>query len=205
MTTHRMLAFAVLALVAAGCAAPQTRAVVAPLEVDPLLVDRPPAPGMLKGEPKEAPKTVQMVTAPATLVVSRSATPAAKTPARLADKVRAPSPHAQNDAAPAAKTLEPALDIASLKIRLRDTKAIGVMTKLALKNQVDDLMQRFRAHYQGDQNLNVTTLRPSYDMLVLKVLAVVQDGDPALAHTIAASREAIWAILADRDKFNAIA
>jgi hypothetical protein len=30
---------------------------------------------------------------------------------------------------------------------------------------------------------------------------VLQDGDPALAHAINASREAIWGILSDRDKF----
>ena len=39
-------------------------------------------------------------------------------------------------------------------------------------------------------------------MLVLKVLSIVQDGDPSLGVTIARSREAIWDILADPEKFN---
>ena len=38
-------------------------------------------------------------------------------------------------------------------------------------------------------------------MLVLKVLALVQDSDPPLARTISGSREAIWGILADPEKF----
>src|SRR5262249_7854586 len=43
-------------------------------------------------------------------------------------------------ATPAAATL----DLRSLEQRLRDTTAIGVFTKLSLKNQVDDLLREFR-------------------------------------------------------------
>ncbi len=96
------------------------------------------------------------------------------------------------------------LDVAALKARLRDTSAIGLFTKLALKNQVDDLLQRFRAHYQGGQGTSVATLRPSYDLLLLKVLALLHDSDPPLARTISGSREAIWAILADPEKFKSV-
>jgi hypothetical protein len=45
-------------------------------------------------------------------------------------------------------------------------------------------------------------LRQKYDLLLLKVLSVLQDGDPALASAISASREAIWGILADPQKFS---
>jgi hypothetical protein len=44
-------------------------------------------------------------------------------------------------------------------------------------------------------------LRQPYDTLILKVLALLQDKDPALAKAIASSREAIWGILTDREKF----
>lgn len=96
---------------------------------------------------------------------------------------------------------DPALDVEALKARLRDTHAIGVFTRLALRNQVDDLLDQFRAHHQSGQKADVTSLRKPYDMLVLKVLAVVQDGDPPLARAIAGSCEAIWSILADPDQF----
>lgn len=99
----------------------------------------------------------------------------------------------------------PTLDVAGLTARLRGTSAIGIFTKLALKNQMDDLLQQVRAQHQGGGASGVKTLRQPYDMLVLKVLAVLQDDDPSLAQTISGSREAIWAILADPVKFNALA
>ena len=95
------------------------------------------------------------------------------------------------------------LDVAALTARLRDTKAIGTFTKLALKNQVDDLLKQFRTHYQSGKT-GIESLRQPYNMLILKVLSLLQDSDPALARTISASREAIWSILADREKFNAL-
>jgi hypothetical protein len=100
---------------------------------------------------------------------------------------------------------EPPLDIAALSARLRSTSAIGIFTKLALKNQMDDLLQQVRGVHQSGRTGGVGALRQPYDMLVLKVLAAVQDGDPPLARTISGSREAIWNILADPEKFNAIA
>jgi len=96
---------------------------------------------------------------------------------------------------------EAPLDVDALKTRLRDTDAIGVFTKIALKNQVDDLLEQFRAQHIDGQSNGVAALRQPYDLLVLKVLALIQDADPTLARTVAASREAIWAILADRETF----
>jgi len=104
---------------------------------------------------------------------------------------------------PVAKTAEPTLDLAALKTRLRDTTAIGIFTKLALKNQMDDLLNKFRSYYENGQKTNVSLLRQPYNDLVAKLLALVQDGDPSLARTIAGSRDAIWGILADAEKFKA--
>lgn len=105
---------------------------------------------------------------------------------------------------PVASKQEAQLDLTSLIARLRETDAIGVMTKLALKNQVDDLLKKFRLHYQGAQKSSVAELRQPYNMLVLKVLSLVQDKDPSLARSLSSSREAIWGILADRDRFKSI-
>ena len=105
---------------------------------------------------------------------------------------------------PVATAPAPQLDVTTLIARLRETDAIGVMTKLALKNQVDDLLKKFRLHYQGAQKASLAELRQPYNMLVLKVLSLVQDKDPSLAQSISSSREAIWGMLTDRDKFNSI-
>jgi hypothetical protein len=96
----------------------------------------------------------------------------------------------------------PPLDLAGLESRLRATKAIGVMTKLALKNQVDDLLDSFRSHYRGRSKTPLPELRAAYDRLLMKVLSLLQDGDPALAKKIVSSREAIWGILSDPKKFS---
>jgi hypothetical protein len=94
----------------------------------------------------------------------------------------------------------PTLDLDALKARLKATKAIGVFTKISLKSKVDDLMKQFRDHYQGDKP-PIAELRQSYDLLMMKVLSLLQDSDQPLASAVVSSREAIWALLADEKKF----
>jgi hypothetical protein len=96
------------------------------------------------------------------------------------------------------------LDLASLEQRLRDTHAIGVFAKLSLKNQVDDLLDEFRSFYRGQVKIPLNTLRQRYDLLLMKVLTLLQDSDAALAAAIASSREAIWDVLKDPKKFSQI-
>ena len=144
--------------------------------------------------------------APAVKAIAPAAKAPAKTaaaPALVEEPRKIEAPVAATNAA-ITKAPEPTLDLAGLTARLRDTSAVGVFTKLALKNQVDDLLKQFRAYHQGTQKSGIASLRPPYDMLVLKVLAVVQDGDPSLARALSGSREAIWGILADREKFKLI-
>jgi hypothetical protein len=98
----------------------------------------------------------------------------------------------------------PTLNLTDLEQRLRDTRAIGMFTKLSLKNQVDDLLNAFRQLYRGPNKHPTPELRQRYDGLLLKVLTLLQDGDPPLAAAIASSREAIWGILSDPEKFSRI-
>jgi hypothetical protein len=115
---------------------------------------------------------------------------------------RAPvsSPPAPSAVKPEPPAKAPALDFAALETRLRGTKAIGVLTKLALKNQIDDLLGQFKQFHQG-RGPAVGALRERYDLLLLKVLSLLQNDDAALARDVSASREAIWAILVDPAKF----
>lgn len=131
----------------------------------------------------------------------KSASPAAKA-STAAVKAPVAKPGKKESTAPdVAKKSSPTLDLTSLEQRLKDTEAIGILTKIALKNQVDDLLDQFRAYYQGKLKTTLAELRRPYDLLVLKVLSLLQDSDPSLASAIVASREAIWVILADRAKF----
>jgi hypothetical protein len=102
----------------------------------------------------------------------------------------------------AAKPAAAPLDFKALETRLRQTKAIGVLTKLSLKNQVEDLLGRVRAYHERQGAATLAELRRNYDMLLLKVLSLLQDADPALARDIVKSRAAMWSVLEDPRKFN---
>ncbi len=133
--------------------------------------------------------------------------PAAKTPtqARATPAPTDPAPKMESRAPrPEKPPAPPPLDLTSLEKRLRETDAIGVFTKLTLKNQVDDLLGRFRAHYEGKTKTSLPELRQPFDLLILKVLSLIQDRDSSLASAILASREAMWSILSNPAKFHSL-
>jgi hypothetical protein len=164
---------------------------VARAEPSPSATERPALPASeTKGANAEAPAVKAPAKAAAQTGLQATRKGAAQEPAK---KEAVPEPAKQK--------AEPPLDLASLETRLKETKAIGVMTKIALKNQVDDLLNQFRAFYAGKLKMTLAELRRPYDLLVLKVLSLLQDSDPSLAAAIVASREAIWGILSDPVKF----
>jgi hypothetical protein len=145
--------------------------------------------------------------AAAPAATTRPAPPAsvvkAKPPAP-AKAAAAPTPAAAARPAQEQRPAAPTLDLTALEQRLRETRAIGLFTKLSIKNQVDDLLDEFRAHHRGQSSTPLTTLRQRYDLLLMKVLTLLQDGDPPLASAIGSSREAIWGLLNDPAKLTSI-
>lgn len=93
------------------------------------------------------------------------------------------------------------LELESLKRRLRETPAIGFFTKLALKNQLDDLLEAFRSYHAGDNAISLPQLCERFNLLFLKILTLLQDDDVALAQDFAASRYALWDLLSDPQQF----
>ena len=154
--------------------------------------------------PKHAASAAATVPTPEpTHKASTPAAPPAKPQPKVASAAPAPAPAAKPPApAPAAaKPPAPApLDLKALEERLKETNAIGLLTKLSLKNQVDDLVGEFRAYHKGARPPTLSQLRPAFDLLLMKVLSLLQDRDPALAHDVSASRDAIWSVLADPRK-----
>jgi hypothetical protein len=161
--------------------------------------------GITAGEPASGSATLSTV-APTGQTAGKTALLVAKAPAKIPATPAAVAQPLKKEGIPPdiARPKAPPLDLASLKQRLKDTKAIGVLITITLKNQVDDLLNQFRAFYQGKLKTTLAELRRPYDLLVLKVLSLLQDSDPALASAIVASREAIWGILSDPVKFAAI-
>jgi len=186
------------ALLAVGCAGVKQSDTPSAPAVAPAAPTAPVAPGAAA----VAAPTAPAATAPPPQPAASPAPPgqAAAKPAVKPGAAAAP-PSAKAAPAPVAKAAPPPLDLKALETELRETKAIGVMTKLSLKNQVDDLLSQFRAFYQGKLKTTLAELRRPFDLLVLKLLSLLQDSDPALAAAIVMSREAIWGILSDRAKF----
>jgi hypothetical protein len=182
-------------LVLSGCAAPRPAA-----DAEPPAEQRP---ATITPEPAPPAGPTPPATPPAS-----GATPSVSS-SRPVPKPRASAATQAKPAAPAAKPAPeapkaPTLDLGSLEQRLKDTKAIGVFTKLSLKNQVDDLLAELRAFHKGAGKTPAAALRQKYDTLIIKVLTLLQDGDPQLASAIASSREALWGILMDPQKFSQI-
>jgi hypothetical protein len=200
MAAVRLVAMALLVVVA-GCAT-----------IAPPPPPQPAAPTIPPSQPAAPPVATPAISQSANPPIASpppSESPARAAPqvAKVPPKVPAAPPQTtkQESIAPAiTKQSPPPLDLSSLEERLKGTNAIGVLTKITLKNQVDDLLDKFRAYYRGQLKSTLADLRRSYDMLVLKVLSLLQDRDPSLAAAIAASRDAIWGILSDPAKFAAI-
>jgi len=173
------------------------------------------APQTAKATPATAKPPSSTSKAPATTSKAKPAPATAKTAPPPATKPQPATPQKQVAAAappkqaaapapPKHSAAAPTLDLDGLEARLKQTKAIGLMTKLSLKNKVDDLLAQFRQHHAGKPMPTVAELRRSYDLLMMKVLSLLQDRDQQLASDILSSREGIWGLLADPKSFAAL-
>jgi hypothetical protein len=167
--------------------------------IPPALAEQPPGKDD-GGSPAKQETAPPVATAPNRREATSPDVKAPKAPVTLGPSER-PRAKKSPEPGPSKPAATPALDLKSLEKQLRETKAIGVFTKLSLKNQVDDLLDQFRAFHQGKGGTNLAELRQSYDLLIMKVLSLLQDSDAALARDIVTSREAIWSLLADPVKF----
>ena len=79
--------------------------------------------------------------------------------------------------------------------RMKETDAIGVITKLSLKNQVDDLLDQANdiKENDGDVSEDKTELREDFEGLILKTVTLLNKGeDFILAEDIYQAREQLW-------------
>ena len=198
-----------IALLISGCAGPPKAPVAVTERNAPVSSAAPHVPAISPAATNAVPSVAATPAVGSTVETKSISSPALTKPATTPTKAAtAPTAAATLSVkvapAPAAKSAASPLDMKSLETRLKQTGAIGVFTKIALKNQVDDLLDQFRAYYAGRLNITLAALRRPYEMLLQKVLALLQDADPPLASAIVASREAIWGILADPAKFATI-
>ena len=163
----------------------------------------PPATAATAVVPAPAPsKAGSQAAARSSRSLPKKTSPPETTPA--AEAIHAPAAPAAAARPPAAAGATPALDLTALEQRLRDTHAIGLFTKLSLKNQVDDLLAQFKAFHNGGSRVPLGELRQKFELLLVKVVTLLQDDDPSLAAAVSSSRESIWDVLSDPKKFATI-
>jgi hypothetical protein len=91
--------------------------------------------------------------------------------------------------------------VTNLVARIRGTDALGFFTKLALKNQIDDLLNQFREFHAGVNDTELSALNDRFNLLLMKVITLLQDDDPKLFQDIVSAREFLWTNLTDPEKF----
>jgi hypothetical protein len=92
-------------------------------------------------------------------------------------------------------------DLDGLIERVSETKAIGFLTKLSLKRDVDKFESDLKAYYAKKSSSKLDKLRARYNLMVNNLLVMVQKNDTKLAQDITSARDHLWAMLADPDAF----
>jgi len=84
------------------------------------------------------------------------------------------------------------VDIKTLEKRLKSTDAIGFFTKLAIRNNIVDLMDKIKRYRKKSLlKVKIKEIRSSFDGLLLKIIALL-DEDPKLSRDLYVGRESIW-------------
>ena len=93
------------------------------------------------------------------------------------------------------------IDLDDLAKRVGDSKAIGLLTKLSLKREIEVFKVDLKAVHDGASKSTLTQMRERYDLMVHKLMTLLQAKDPGLAKEIAEARNFLWAKLADPKEF----
>lgn len=93
-------------------------------------------------------------------------------------------------------------DLEALVDRISHSKALGFLTKLSLKLDIDGFLKMVREyHDKGGGDDSLEQLHERYDVMVHKLVVLLQDKDEELVKSIDDGRNKLWAMLADAEKF----
>ncbi len=95
-------------------------------------------------------------------------------------------------------------DLNALVSRVSQSKALGFFTKLSLKRDIDRLLEDFSKYHDGSADASLERLRERYDVMIHKLVILVQDKDEELVKSIDDGRDKLWAIISDEKKFASI-
>ena len=84
------------------------------------------------------------------------------------------------------------IDLAMLTKRLKNTDAIGVFTKLAIRSDIMDLKDEIESYRQkAVLQAKLKDARAKFDGLLMKIVALLE-ADPDLSSDLYSARESIW-------------
>ena len=92
-------------------------------------------------------------------------------------------------------------DLDVLVERIIHTKSLGFLTKLSLKKDTDKFLRSMRNYHDGTKNDSLEQLHERYDIMVHKLMFLVQEKDAELSKFIDDGRDQLWTILSDESKF----
>ena len=85
-----------------------------------------------------------------------------------------------------------AVDLDTLKLRLKSSKAIGLFTKLEIRNDIVGLVDDIHRYRKQDLlEVKLAEVRSSFDSLLLKMVDLLKS-DPMLSRDLYTGREHIW-------------
>ena len=96
------------------------------------------------------------------------------------------------------------LDLEQLENGIKKTKAVGLMTKIKLKGEINDLLSKIEAYHAGSSPYALVQLREHFDLLYMKVVSLVQDKDTDLHLQLCVSLDLIWDSLEDPQQFKTL-
>jgi hypothetical protein len=99
---------------------------------------------------------------------------------------------------------EEILDLQMLSGALRDTKAVGTMTKIRLKSDINMVLTRLENWHAGKTKFTLDELEEQYNLLLMKIATLINDRDQVLHQQICNSWVGLWLDLKDPDSFRKI-
>ncbi len=97
-----------------------------------------------------------------------------------------------------------AFDARHLEEGLRNTRAVGVFTKLSLAGEAKRIHAALLDYHAGTGGATLEQLRERYDLLINEIMLLIQDKDTDLSAELAAAREPLWAALSDAESIKAL-
>jgi len=96
---------------------------------------------------------------------------------------------------------EEIVDLRMLTGGLRETKAIGRMTKIRLGNDINKMLRRLERLHNNNSKFTLDQLEEQYHLLLMKIATLIHDDDLVLHQQLCNAWARIWFDLKDPDSF----